>query len=57
MNPLSSRPWAALAASLLLCLVAACGSGSDDDDSPSQPETPEEPGDPGGQPAQLRCAP
>lgn len=51
MNPLSSRPWAALAAGLLLCLLTACGSGSDDDDdSPGQPDTP-------GQPAQLRCAP
>jgi len=53
MNPLSSRPWAALAASLLLCLLTACGSGSDDDDSPTQPDTPGTPG----QPAQLRCAP
>jgi len=53
MNPLSSRPWAALAASLLLCLLTACGSGSDDDDTSSQPETPENPGPS----AQLRCAP
>ncbi|MBV7485534.1 hypothetical protein [Bordetella sp. BOR01] len=53
MNSLSSRPWAALAASLLLCLLTACGSGSDDDDSSSQPETPENPGPS----AQLRCAP
>ncbi|MBO1111517.1 hypothetical protein [Bordetella petrii] len=53
MNPLSSRPWAALAASLLLCLLAACGSGSDDDDSAGQPGTPDNPGPS----AQLRCAP
>ncbi|GAB1577130.1 hypothetical protein [Bordetella petrii] len=53
MNALSSRPWAALAASLLFCLLTACGSGSDDDDDPpvQQPETPENPA------PQLRCAP